>query len=163
MRRVSSSSPTSVSSPCRTSTKCPCPSSPQSFSCEIPSLRDLAGSLFSMASALSRLQLDHRQLAVISALFLFNPEHLAEVPPLPLFKCQHEGLMVVHESLWGQLRQLNEESASSDDEGLSPPAAAARRWPRLISRLARLRGLSQELRAVFSPTHFRFFRHILGH
>ncbi|CAD6189836.1 unnamed protein product [Caenorhabditis auriculariae] len=115
-------------------------------------LRQLISKLFTVAGSLSSLQLDHRQLTVLSALFLFNSDHLSD-------EKQIASVEKVQTELWEMLRLLNEESSddlqrvichSPSSEQASPfPRANFDWYPRLIAKIAHFKIFCAKLREHF--------------
>uniref|UniRef100_A0A915B217 Uncharacterized protein n=1 Tax=Parascaris univalens TaxID=6257 RepID=A0A915B217_PARUN len=86
--------------------------------------------LLGVAKSFSTLQLDNRQLALISALFIYNPDHLES----------NEVVETMHNELWSCLQSISESSSDSPD---------STRWPRLLMNIHQMRTVVKHLKNYF--------------
>ncbi|VDK43067.1 unnamed protein product [Anisakis simplex] len=86
--------------------------------------------LLSIAKSFNVLQLDNRQLALISALFIYNPDHLDS----------NKDVEILHTELWSCLQSISESSSDSPDSV---------RWPRILLNINQLRTVVQSLKNYF--------------
>ncbi|VDM40862.1 unnamed protein product [Toxocara canis] len=86
--------------------------------------------LLQVAKSFNNLQLDNRQLALISALFIYNPDHLDNA----------KSVEELHNELWSCLQSISESSSDSPD---------STRWPRLLINVNLLRTVVKRLKNYF--------------
>uniref|UniRef100_A0A915DYQ9 Nuclear receptor domain-containing protein n=1 Tax=Ditylenchus dipsaci TaxID=166011 RepID=A0A915DYQ9_9BILA len=103
----------------------------------------LVHDLYTLAESFQKLQLDNSQLAVLSAIFVFQAEFLPE----------NEEVANFSEHLWSCLQTLVEQSPALGD---TPERMAS--WPRLHIKIAHLRATARRyFTAFFEKTNAREF------
>ncbi|PAV67174.1 hypothetical protein WR25_25014 [Diploscapter pachys] len=109
----------------------------------------LVASLFSAARSLASFQFDDRQIAVLTSIFIFNPDNASNMT------MQEQDLLCEWSSrFWLQLRLLCNESTDSPD---------ASRWPRLLARLAQFRCLAARLaKQLANPRNTLLFTELMS-
>lgn len=91
---------------------------------------EVMAELLAQAKSFSTLQLDNRQLALLSALFIYDH---AEA-------CQNENVEAVHDELWHCLQSISESNNDSPDSS---------RWWRLLVKISQFRVVVKRLKPKF--------------
>ncbi|KAK6727318.1 hypothetical protein RB195_005175 [Necator americanus] len=114
---------------------------------EMDELRELVGGLFVAAHSLAALQLDDRLLAVLSAMFIFDPSNLADSSLVPV-------ISPAHARLDDMLHLLSDEAS----DGMSTTRAFAA----LVMTVTAFRRICRRLAQHFKPQNAALFEKILG-
>ncbi|CAJ0593851.1 unnamed protein product [Cylicocyclus nassatus] len=114
---------------------------------DMDELRELIVSLFVIARSLAALQLDDRFLAVLSAMFIFDPNNVSESSQVPL-------ISAASARFDDMLHVLNDEA----NDGVS----TARAFARLIMTATTFRRICRRLAQHLCPKNFALFEKLLG-
>ncbi|VDM75047.1 unnamed protein product [Strongylus vulgaris] len=114
---------------------------------DMDELRELISALFVIAHSLAALQLDDRFLAVLSAMFIFDPNNVLESSQMPL-------ISAAYARLDDMLHVLNDEASDG--------TSTTRAFARLMTTVTAFRRICRRLTQHFSPQNLTLFEKLLA-